>query len=260
MQVIDKRLRRAAGVGVLALASLALGSPVSAASKEMERLLIQVANLQQQVGELQRLAHENTRAIQQLGELVGEQNASVKKAMQDQKLQDEAMQTTLREVSERLSDVADRASMATAIPASAVPAADGSVPAAGLPPTAAPDPRDLFSQAYADCSRGNYDLGIQGFREFLRAYPSTDRSDNAQYWIGECLFSKGAFAEAVEAWDALLRDFPSSDKVPDARVKKGLALEKVGRKKEALVLYRYVLEHYPNSEAAKTAKSKLNPQ
>ena len=118
---------------------------------------------------------------------------------------------------------------------------------------------DLLSQAYADCRRGNYDLGVQSLREFLRIYPNTDRSDNAQYWIGECYFGKESYSEANDAWDVLLRDFPSSDKIADARYKKGLALEKLGRKKEAIVLYRYVLEHYPNSEAAKAAKNKLNP-
>jgi len=248
---------RFAGLAAFTFGVFALGAPrAAAANKELERLLIQVATIQQQVGDIQRLSVENAREIKRLSEIIGEQNAALKKALQDQKLQDESLQATLKEISDRLTEAIERAPAAAA--SAPTPAADGTLPG-GLPPPA-PDPRDLFSQAYADCQRGNYDLGIQGFREFLRVYPNTDRSDNAQYWIGECLFSKQAFPDAVAAWDAMLRDFPSSDKLPDARVKKGLALEKIGRKKEAIVLYQYVVEHYPNSEAAKIAKNKLSGQ
>ena len=100
--------------------------------------------------------------------------------------------------------------------------------AAPLPSAPAPAPRELYSQAYADYARGNYDLAIQGFGEYIRNYPGTDFTDNAQYWIGECLYGKKMYTEAVEAWNVLFRDYPSSDKLPDARVKKGMALERLG--------------------------------
>ena len=127
-------------------------------------------------------------------------------------------------------------------------------------PQSLPAPRELYSQAYADYARGNYDVAIQGFQEYLKDYPTTDFSDNAQYWIGECLYGKQKYNEAVEAWNTLLRDYPSSDKLPDARFKKGLALEKLGRRSQALVEYRYVAERYPNSEAGRKAKERLGPQ
>src|SRR6185295_19187250 len=107
--------------------------------------------------------------------------------------------------------------------------------------------------------RGNYDLAIQEYREYLRNYPNTDLSDNAQYWIGECYFSKGRYNEAVTAWDELMRDYPASDKLPDARYKKGVTLERLGRRRESLVEYRNVVERYPNSEAGRKAREKLNP-
>ena len=266
MKSFDRRVVRA-GAAVL-LAAVFGAAPAQAASKEMERLLIQVANLQTQVAELQRLAGENAREIKRLSDGLGEQNAAVRKALQDQKMHEESLQATLKEITDRLADVRTAAASPT-IPTAAPPTADpGAGPgssatasAAATPaPPNAPPPLDLLSQAYQDCRRGNYDLGIQTLREFLRIYPNTDRSDNAQFWIGVCNFGKEAYPAAIEAWDALLRDYPSSDKIAEARVKKGEALERLGRRKEALVLYRYVLEHYPNSEAARVAKNKLNPQ
>ena len=62
-------------------------------------------------------------------------------------------------------------------------------------------------------------------------YPDTDLTDNAQYWIGECLYSQ---AEVRRGDRGLGRrcsaTIPSSDKLPDARFKKGMALERLGRR------------------------------
>jgi len=144
----------------------------------------------------------------------------------------------------------------------AVPVAEGEAPAVvprpGAP--APPAPRELYSQAYADYARGNFDLAIQEYQEYLKNYPETDLSDNAQYWIGECLYSKQQYAEALEAWDELFRRFPGSDKQPDARYKKGMALERLGRKSQAQIEYRAAATRYPNSEAGRKAREKLNPQ
>jgi tol-pal system protein YbgF len=238
--------------------------PALAASKDIERLQLQISGLSGQVADLQKVNEDNLREIRRLNEALAEQNATLKKGLQDQRVQDEGMQATLREISERLAVLGERFQAAQAPPAlvpslptdpGAVPALPGSTPAAGSPP-----PRELYSQAYADFARGNYDLAVQAFQEYLKNYPSTDFSDNAQYWIGECHYGKQRYQEAIEAWNALLRDFPSSDKLPDARVKKGMALERLGRRSQALLEYRYVVERFPNTQAARIAREKLNPQ
>ncbi len=157
---------------------------------------------------------------------------------------------------------------AAAFPPSSA-SAPGAVPGTAQAPPAAtsptapgayasvPAPRELYSQAYADYARGNYDLAVAAFQEYIRSYPGTDFTDNAQYWIGECLYGKKLFTEAVEAWNVLFRDYPASDKLPDARVKKGMALEKLGRRSQALVEYRFVIDKFPNSPAARIAREKM---
>jgi tol-pal system protein YbgF len=106
---------------------------------------------------------------------------------------------------------------------------------------------------------GNYDLAIQGFGEYIKQFPSTDFTDNAQYWVGESLYGKKQFAEAIEAWNTLFRDYPSSDKLPDARVKKGMALERLGRRSQALVEYRYVIGPIPELSRGAHCRERLNP-
>jgi len=247
-----------------------LSSPVWAANREVERLQIQVSTLQTQVSDLQRLAEDNLRELRRLNEQLASQSAAFQKLVQDRRTQDESVQLSLKEMSERLAEMGERLQPGQAPAAAAVapgfggpstsgtPSPGGPVPSPGGAPASLPAPRELYSQAYADYARGNYDVAIQGFQEYLRSYPSTDFSDNAQYWIGECLYGKQKYAEAIEAWNSLFRDFPSSDKLPDARFKKGLALEKLGRRSQALVEYRYVADRYPNSEAGRKAREKVS--
>jgi tol-pal system protein YbgF len=249
---------------LLASAFLVLAAPAWAVNKDIERLQIQIAALQGQIADLQRTTEDNQKEIKRLGDTLAEQTAFLRKALQDRRIQDDALQTAIKEFSERVSDLEQRLQQAPAPAAApAAPLPEGSAPApAAAPPVAAappPPPRELYSQAYADYARGNYDLAIQEYREYLRNYPNTDLSDNAQYWIGECYFSKGRYNEAVTAWDDLMRDYPASDKLPDARYKKAVTLERLGRRREALVEYRNVVERYPNSEAGRKAREKLNP-
>lgn len=252
------RLAVAASLLVLFVAS----APVFAASKEVERLQIQVATLQSQLTDVQRTVADNAKEMKRLSDLLGEQNAALRKALQDEKLDNEATQVALKEISERLAQIAERIAPGSVPPVVAptgAPAA-GPGPSATLPPppgAATPLPGELFSQAYADYTRGQYDLAVQEFREYLKRFPSSDRADSAQYWIGVSLAGKQKWTDALEAFDALLQNFPSSDRLPDTHVKRAGVLEKLGHRREALTEYRYVVEHFPNSPAAKIARDKL---
>ena len=243
-------------------------SRTDAANKDIERLAVQIAAVQGQLAELQRAAEETNKELRRLTELIAEQNALVSRGSTDKRQQDEAVMASFRDLHDRVAELAEtldafKASGFTALPPAS---ADGtgapttSGPSAPPAPSApAPAPRELYSQAYADYARGNYDLAIQGFGEYLRSYPDTDFTDNAQYWIGECLYGKKQYEEAIEAWNVLFKDYASSDKLPDARVKKGMALERLGRRSQALVEYRYVVDRYPSSQAARIARERLNP-
>ncbi len=261
------------------LIAACFAAPAWAANKDIERLQIQIANLQAQLAELQRRSDDGLNEIKRLNELLADQAAQARKNAIERQTRDEAWQLALKDITDRLGEISEKLSappQAGAAPGyAAAPGPTGepsagttapSIPTGGpvamAPPlgATAPAPRELYSQAYADYARGNYDLAIQGFQEYLRTYPNTEFSDNGQYWIGECLYGKQKYAEAIEAWNVLFRDFPSSDKLPDARFKKGLALERLGRRSQALVEYRYVVDRYPNSEAGRKAREKLNAQ
>jgi tol-pal system protein YbgF len=274
----EEHVIRRTATALFAAVLLAAG-PATAANKDIERLAVQIATLQGQLAEVQRAAEESRAELRRLTELIAEQNALLKKSVADRRQQDETVAAGLKDLGDRVAEVnealdaikAQATPLLTPLPAAdAAPAGSPSTApgtpggAAGPSPVAppagpAPAPRELYSQAYADFARGNYDLAVQGFAEYIRNYPDTDFTDNAQYWIGECLYGKKMYAEGIEAWNTLFKDYPASDKVPDARVKKGMALERLGRKSQALVEYRYVVDRYPNSQAARIARERLTP-
>jgi tol-pal system protein YbgF len=253
-------------VATLIAASCLAPGPLFAANKDIDRLAMQIAALQGQVAAIQRANDEALAELKRLSELVAEQNALARKDAADRRQQDESLAVELKEIGERVSELAEALQAIKTQTALSLPAATDPVAAAPPVPGAAPAPaaptqapRELYSSAYADYARGNYDLAMQGFAEYLRGYPGTDFSDNAQYWIGECLYGKKMYAESIDSWNVLLKDYPASDKLPDARVKKGMALERLGRRSQALVEYRFVVDRYPTSQAARIARERLNP-
>jgi tol-pal system protein YbgF len=129
------------------------------------------------------------------------------------------------------------------------------VPATPVAP--AGDPMETYQAALRDYQRGNYDLAIEGFREFVAGSPRADLADNAAYWIGESLFSQKKYRDAIEQFDSVVNNYPKSDKVPGALLKKGYAYINVGERAQGVVQLQYVLHEHPKSQEAALARQKL---
>ena len=125
------------------------------------------------------------------------------------------------------------------------------VPLAALTPTAA------YNQAYSDYLKGNYDLAVAGFEDFLKRFPETSLTAHAQYWIGEAYFNKRSYLQAIEAYERVIANFPKSDKVPAALAKAGVAYAELGNAVKARVLLKRVVDEYPQSAEAAMARRRL---
>jgi tol-pal system protein YbgF len=119
------------------------------------------------------------------------------------------------------------------------------------------DPSQMYQAAYLDYTKGNYDLAVQGFREFLKAFPDAEFSGNAQYWVGESLYSLGKYEDALAEFDKVIANYPASNKVPGAMLKEGFCYDALKRPKEAKEAYQSLMKKYPDSEAAKLAGDRL---
>ena len=118
-------------------------------------------------------------------------------------------------------------------------------------------PEELYRSAYEDYMRGNYDLAEQGFRDYMERWPSTELTDNALYWIGECLDAQDEPAEALEVFTLVLDDYPTSDKAAAAQLKKGLLYLKMDDQAQGVVHLQYVVYEYPGTREADLARERL---
>jgi len=130
-------------------------------------------------------------------------------------------------------------------------------PPAGLPPVVVVDPEEMYQTAYADFARGNYELAILGFQDYVRRFPDTDLVDNAQYWIGECHYSLERYPQAIQAFQQVEVRFPEADKVPDALLKKGYALIEMNQIQDGIRELQRLISHHPRSNAARIARQRL---
>jgi tol-pal system protein YbgF len=116
---------------------------------------------------------------------------------------------------------------------------------------------DLYRDAYETFQKGDLEGARRKFEAFLKQYPNTELSDNAQFWIGETYYLKKDFEKAVLEYEKAIVKYPEGDKIPAALFKQALAFLELGDKTNARSLLRRVIERYPHSDQAEMAKKKL---
>lgn len=116
---------------------------------------------------------------------------------------------------------------------------------------------DLYKDAYETLHRGDLEGARRKFEAFLKQYPNTELSDNAQFWIGETYYKKKDFERAILEYEKAIVKYPEGDKIPAALFKQGLAFLELGDKTNTRNLLKRVIEKYPHSDEAELAKKKL---
>jgi len=129
-------------------------------------------------------------------------------------------------------------------------APEGKVPATGM--------GEIYKDAYDTYQKGDSEGARRKFEAFLKQYPNTDLSDNAQFWIGETYYVKKDYEKAILEYEKVIVKYPEGDKVPAALLKQGLAFLELGDRANARNLLRRVIDRYPQSEQAEIAKKRLD--
>lgn len=255
-------IRSAKTLTFLLPAALAATGCVS--SSDIDSLHNQLAEIQRQVLLLQQQASSKEEVSELQGQ-IGEQlqvtqrtAADMQAALERLSGQIDQLEANLADTNFRLNDLSQQIAATN----QELRAARGAGSAAALPEPdrAAPppaDPQALYQRAYEDYLRGNYDLAILGFRQYLETFPETDLSDNAAYWIGESLFSQGSYDAAIREFDRIAARYPRSDKLASALLKKGYSYLQMGQREQATVQLRSVIRTYPGSDEANLARQRL---
>jgi tol-pal system protein YbgF len=263
-----------------------------AASKEIQELQRDVAQLQQQVRDLQRSQDEKFAALQVLVQQAVDNASKANTAVAviqnsfQQNSRDleskvvtpvvglstrmDQMSNDFRTVQQAVSDVTGLMAklqaqltdlgnavkvLATPPPAPPPPTTAGGGPAAPETPTISAT--DLYSNARRDMSGGKLDLALQEFSDYLKWYGNTDLAPNAQFYIGYIHSSQGDYDNAVKEFDMVLEKYPDNNKTPDALYNEGLALVKMGRRTDGAQEFRDLIRRFPSNDLSKSACEKL---
>jgi tol-pal system protein YbgF len=251
----------------LAAAGCVSTSDFEASQRQIAELQEELANVRRNASSKEEVQSVNVRIAEQTEMLLKSNATLVAKVdeMDDriQNTQGAVEQTSYRldQISTQLSqtrrDVEDLRAAINGLQtaAGATPATtEVTVPAPAVPTI---DPIQTYQAAYRDYQRGNFDLAIAGFRDFLGASPNSDMADNASYWIAESLFSQKKYRDAIAQFDAVVNKYPKSEKVPGALLKKGYAYINVGERAQGVVQLQYVLHEHPKSQEASLARQRL---
>ena len=119
------------------------------------------------------------------------------------------------------------------------------------------DKEATYAAAYKTFQEGKYDEARKEFQKFLKLFPKTEHSDNAQFWIGECYFFEKKYEKAILEYEKVIKDYPEGNKVSYALLKQGLSFLKIGDKSSAKLLLQQVIKDFPNTNQARIARAKL---
>ena len=255
-------MRLRASLLVFLAAGLTLGGCVS--STDIEALQAQLAELQRQVLQLQ-MTGSSKQEVQELQDTIKRQTEDLLRAEADMRVDLGNLSSQIAELQGKLDDTNYRLGQVSqqiaatnqdlkAVRSATAPPVAGPFPA---PSAGVADPETLYQTAYSDYLRGNYDLALLGFRQYMESFPETDLADNASYWIGECFYRQQKFADAIVEYDKVLEQVPRSDKTASALLKKGYAQIELGQRKDGITQLERVVKNFPSSDEANLARQRL---
>lgn len=119
------------------------------------------------------------------------------------------------------------------------------------------DKEKTYADAYKTFKQGDYKGARDKFRRFVKIFPSTEYSDNAQFWIGESYYFEKNYEKAILEYENVIKQYPKGNKVPNALLKQALSFMELGDKSSAKLLLQRVIKEYPNTSSARIARGKL---
>jgi tol-pal system protein YbgF len=115
----------------------------------------------------------------------------------------------------------------------------------------------LYDRGYTLYHQKHYVDAEASFQRFLQAEPNSELANNAQYWIGECRYSRGDTRGALAAFREAVSRYPQGIKTPDALLKSAMCLEALGDRESARATYQDVLRRFPGTAVSAVAEERL---
>jgi len=114
----------------------------------------------------------------------------------------------------------------------------------------------MYEASLAQLRRGSTSTARQGLREMLRTYPTSNRSGDALYFIGQSFAAENPDSAAAY-YEQVVQKYPASSRAASALYNLGLVAERRKETKKAREAYQRVVQKYPQSDEAALARDRL---
>jgi len=88
------------------------------------------------------------------------------------------------------------------------------------------------------------------FKDYIKLQPNSPLAANAQYWIGEIMYSHNNYKGAVKEFIKVLQQYKTSNKAPDAAIKLGYSFYALKNWTYARRTFEDVLKYFPDNKNA----------
>jgi len=124
------------------------------------------------------------------------------------------------------------------------------------PPAGGASAEQIYATSLQQLRRGSPGTARMGFRELLRAYPTSPRVADATYFVGETFAAESPDSAAVY-YGKVVESFPQSPRAASSLYKLGLLAERRKDLESARGYFTRVVQSYPRSDEAALARDRL---
>ncbi len=97
------------------------------------------------------------------------------------------------------------------------------------------------------------DIAADYFNQFITAFPTTDYTEMAHYYLGFCYYNGRRFDDAFDAFSSFARKYPRSEFTPEAVFYYADCKYNLGDMEESIAGFDIVISKYPRHEKAQEA-------
>lgn len=126
-----------------------------------------------------------------------------------------------------------------------------------LPKELPEKPEELFELGESSFKTGLTRKARAVYREFLKKHPDHDLTDDAQFMIGQTLFSEGRFTESVQEFKMVYDQYQTGNRYREAVLKIGLAYVRSNRCRKALKIYKFAAKTFKKTDEGAAAKKEV---
>jgi TolA-binding protein len=165
-----------------------------------------------------------------------------------------ALSAHLNRLDDKLTDISTAVRTLSAPPAAPPPPATAT---GGPTPPPGVSAESLYENARRDYSSGKDELALHEFVDYLKYFPETENAPSAQYYIGMIYDRAMQYEDAAKAFDAVLERFPENQRTAESLYMKAVELMKAKQRPEAAAVFKEFLSRYPTNVNAAKAKDHL---